>query len=58
MKKDLQSKAIKINDSSSIYAKEATDLKKITRWENLKIKIAVGGVSLAGVGYVCYKFFV
>jgi hypothetical protein len=53
----LQNTSERIRDGAKTFFENAKELKKVTKWNNRKLTFAVGGVSLAAVGYFIYAFF-
>ena len=53
----LNKKAETLKIGSEEYKKESKELKSVTRWGDLKLKIAIGSCAIGGVGYGVYYFF-
>jgi hypothetical protein len=53
----LQDKSEGIKDMAETFKNNSKSLKKTTRWQNTKVKIAIGTMGLGGIGFFVWKFF-
>jgi hypothetical protein len=53
----LNNRAQNINTLSATYKNNAKQLKKVTKWANWKMNLAIGGVAGSAVGYFIYAMF-